>query len=259
MKTLTAVVLAALLFVGAQVVKADFVPADVTWMPSAIAPSFTFDTVLLTSYLQFGFGPGSSIAPDGHPSRVFSAGGYVDMSAFLLNGITTAIPSAGYPSGDPYSLYMSINVAGIAEGNGSAFFFSSNIPTVRMIIGPVATFINGIPNPLGALNPLAEGSFVTVEGGPAPKFSLTQDPLTGAPVVDLQFTTALAPLPPPFTVPFWISPGAGGLMQVSINGTTGTAVFLTQVPEPDRYGMLLLGLALIALLARRKKLKSLFR
>src|SRR3954471_4718099 len=80
-----AAMIAALLLAGVPLVKADYVPTEVTWMPLATAPPFTFNTILLTSYLRVGYGEQSGIAPDGLPYRMFSIVGFMDMTSFLLD------------------------------------------------------------------------------------------------------------------------------------------------------------------------------
>lgn len=246
MKTLVAVILAALMCTAAQFARADYAATEVTWQLSPNAPPFTFESVLLTPYLFLGFfGPSESgIAPDGHTYRVFGISGFVDMSVFQLHGVTTQVPSAGYPSSIDYSIYMYLHGEGIIEDDGNMFFFGGNPPNIRMTIGPVSTFTNSSVSPPGQLNPLAEGVFQTIAGLPAA--NLTYSTNSGA-VESFQFTASLAPLQPPFISSFWISPVIG-LLQVSINGNAGIAVFLSAVPEPNRCSMLLLGLAMLGLL-----------
>jgi len=265
-----AALFAALLLTGAGVAKAATTPIDVTWNPSAIpgvvAPAFTFDNVLLNSYFTID----SNAA-----GTAYTQSGYLRLSVFFNDGIPTSIPSAGFPSGTPYSLYMQFASTGTStpgipstgtgtsltyqlfgapgvtlftDNNSDGVFEVSGAPAVQLASGslasPGSTSITRDPV-TGLLNPSAQ-VFATFVPNPAfSSFFVNPNALT-----TLDVTAAFTSTGSVITT----LPGPNGGTRLSINGGGGNATFssVSAIPEPDTYGMLLAGLGLFGFIARRK-------
>jgi len=260
--------LAALLLTGASLSNAA-APIDVTWNPSAVpglstAGAFTFDNILLNSYAAIDITGGGT---------TFSEQGFVSLAGFSNNNVFTSIPTAGFPGGaTPYSLYISFTAAGTQSpgipstgiftslnysllaapgattftANASGIFAPTGSPTITLatgtLNGPGSTSLTGTPpdNLLPAANVLA--TFI-----PNPAFAGFFVNPTFSQILDLSaaFTNTGSVIT---NIPL-----GGGNFRLSLNGGGGNATFaVTNVPEPDTYGMLLAGLGLFAFIARRK-------
>jgi hypothetical protein len=248
-------------------------PIDVTWNPLGAGIStqgaFTFNNVVLNSF--------ATVDVNG-AGNAFTEQGFLNLSIFNLNGAPTAIPNAGYPSGSPYSLYISFNATGTqSPGIPSTGQFTSL--TYSLIGAPgVTTFaptgagtfaVNG---PAGVT--LATGTLAT-PGTTA----LTADVGTGLPVPSAELTASFVPNPafasffvtPPATTPLMVTAAfintgtsvtttslGGGGTRLTLTGGGGNATFAvggtppTPVPEANTYGMLLAGLGLVGFAVRRK-------
>ena len=260
---------AALLLTGAAVVNAAaLTPTNVTWNPSgagiSTAGAFTFNNVVLNTYLTLDVTGGTA----------FSEQGYLRLSVFTNAGIPTAIPTAGFPSGTPYSLYIAFNATG-TQSAGTPSTGTSTSLTYSLLGAPgVTTFQdtlnNGIFNVVGAAPvTLATGSLVSPGST-----SLTVDPGTGLLLPAAQVVATFLPNPafasffvtPPSTTALTVtaaftstgtvitqfSPG-GNVNRLRVDGGGGNATLaLAPIPEPDTYGMLLAGLGLFGFIARRK-------
>jgi len=259
---------AALLLTGASLANAA-APIDVTWNPSAVpglstAGAFTFDNILLNSYAAIDITGGGT---------TFSEQGFVSLAGFSNNNVFTSIPTAGFPGGaTPYSLYISFTAAGTQSpgipstgiftslnysllaapgattftANASGIFAPTGTPTITLatgsLNGPGSTSLTGTPpdNLLPAANVLA--TFI-----PNPAFAGFFVNPTFSQILDLSaaFTNTGSVIT---NIPL-----GGGNFRLSLNGGGGNATFaVTNVPEPDTYGMLLAGLGLFAFIARRK-------
>jgi PEP-CTERM motif len=259
---------AALLLTGASLANAA-APIDVTWNPSAVpglstAGAFTFDNILLNSYAAIDITGGGT---------TFSEQGFVSLAGFSNNNVFTSIPTAGFPGGaTPYSLYISFTAAGTQSpgipstgiftslnysllaapgattftANASGIFAPTGSPTITLatgtLNGPGSTSLTGTPpdNLLPAANVLATFA-------PNPAFAGFFVNPNASQILDLSaaFTNTGSVIT---NIPL-----GGGNFRLSLNGGGGNATFaVTNVPEPDTYGMLLAGLGLFAFIARRR-------
>jgi hypothetical protein len=256
-----AVLFAALLLTGAAAVKAATTPIDVTWNPNAIpgvsAPAFTFDNVLLNTYANIDLNAAGT---------AFTESGFLRLSVFFNDGIPTAIPTAGFPSGTPYSLYLTFNSAGVASGGiPSTGTFTSL--TYQLLGAPGVTNFTDSNND-GVFEVSGAPAVMLASGSLASpgNVSLTRDPGTGLLQPAAQVFATFNPNPA--FASFFVSPnaftplditaaftntgsvitqfaGPNGGTRLSLNGGGGNATFaLAAIPEPDTYGMLLAGLGL---------------
>ncbi len=164
---------AALVLTGASVANAALTPIDVTWNPSgagiSTAGSFTFNNVVLNTYQTIDITGGTT----------FSEQGYLRMSVFTNNGLPSSIPTSGFPSGTPYSLYIAFNGSG-TQSAGTPSTGTFNSLTYSLLGAPgVTTFVDanndGIFEVVGAAPvTLATGSLASPGST-----SLTVDPGTG--------------------------------------------------------------------------------
>jgi hypothetical protein len=251
---------AALLFTGASFANAA-APIDVRWNPSAAgittAPAFTFNNMLINTYGNIDITGGTS----------FTEQGFAKLASFSENGTTTALPDFGAPGGTPYSLYFVFTATGTqsagvpstgnftslnfsllgASGvttftpNGVGVFSASGGPTVTLATGHLTS---GTTNLSAAFQPSSQ---ILTTFSPNPAFAgffvnpnaFTQLDLTAA------FTNTNSVI-----TQFDLG---GGNLRLSLNGGGGNATFaVSQVPEPDTYGMLLAGLGLLGFIARRR-------
>jgi len=264
-----AVLFAAMLLTGASVAKAALTPIDVTWNPSAIpgvtAPAFTFDNVLINTYANIDLNAAGT---------AFTESGFLRMSVFFNNGIPTSIPTAGFPSGTPYSLYMTFTATGTqTPGIPSTGSFSSL--TYQLLGAPGVTNFTDVNND-GAFEVTGAPTVLLASGSLASpgSTSLTRDPGTGLLQPAAQVFASFNPNPA--FASFFVNPnaftaldvtaaftntgsvitqfaGPNGGTRLSLNGGGGNATFaLAAIPEPDTYGMLLAGLGLFGFIARRK-------
>ena len=261
---------AALLLTGASLANAA-APIDVTWNPSAAgvglsnAVPFTFDNILLNSYAAIDITGGGT---------TFSEQGFVSLAGFSNNNVFTQIPTAGFPGGaTPYSLYISFTATGtqsagipstgtfstltysllgapgvtvFADSNADGIFEATGAVPITLATGslsaPGSTSLTGTPpgNLLPAANVLA--TFV-----PNPAFAGFFVNPNASQILDLSaaFTNTGSVIT---NIPL-----GGTNFRLSLNGGGGNATFsVSNVPEPDTYGMLLAGLGLFAFIARRK-------
>jgi hypothetical protein len=207
----------------------------------------------------------------------FSEQGFLKLSVFTLNNVPTSIPNGGFPSGTPYSLYLSFNATGTTSpGVPSTGQFTSLTYSLLGAAG-VTTFTadaSGVFSATGgAPVTLATGSLLS-PGSTA----LSVDPVTGLLLPVAQLTATFVPntafpgffANPPATTPLTVTaaftntgtvittfPIAGGGTRLSLDGGGGNATFaLAAIPEPDSYAMLLAGLGLFGFIARRKSKRS---
>jgi len=254
---------AALLLTGASVAQAALTPIDVTWNPSgagiSTAGSFTFDNVVLNSYITIDTVSGTS----------FNEQGYLRMSVFTNNNVPVAIPTTGTPGGTPYSLYVQFNASGTqTPGIPSTGNFTSLTYTLFGASG-VTNFLDtnndGIFEVVGAA-PVTLATGTLASPGTT---SLSQDPGTGLLLPSAQLLATFQPNPA--FAGFFVNPSVFTTLDVAaaftstgtvitqfgnrlrVDGGGGNATFaLAAVPEPDTYGMLLAGLGLFGFIARRK-------
>ncbi len=264
-------VAAALLLTGTSVASAALTPIDVTWNPSGAGIStqtaFTFDDVVLNTFANIDITGGGT---------AFSEQGFLRLSSFTNNGIPVAIPSAGFPAGTPYSLYLTFNATGTqTPGIPSTGNFTSL--TYSLLGAPgVTTFTangSGVFSSTGAAPvTLATGSLLSPG-----TTSLTVDPGSGLLLPSAQVTASF--IPNPAFASFFVNPSASvaldvtsaftntgtvitqyqidGGIRLSLDGGGGNATFaVAAVPEPETYGMLLAGLGLMGFVAKRRKAKS---
>jgi len=259
---------AALLLAGAAVAHAAAPPIDVTWSPVGAGIStalpFTFNNVVLNTYGNIDVTGGGT---------TFSEQGFLRMAVFNENATAVSIPTAGFPGGTPYSLYISFTATGTqTPGIPSTGSFSS-INYSLMGAAGVTTFQDsnndGIFEVTGApAVTLATGSLLSPG-----TTSLTIDPGTG--LINPAASVFATFVPNPAFAAFFVNPNSSTVLDISaaftntgtvvttfpidggtrfsLNGGGGNATFtLAAIPEPDTYGMLLAGLGLFGFIARRK-------
>jgi hypothetical protein len=261
---------AALLFTGASLANAAAL-LDVTWNPSATGITtqgpFTFDNVLINTYANIDVTSGGT---------AFLEQGFARLTTFSNLGLPTAIPTAGFPGGTPYSLYISFTATGTqSAGIPSTGSFTSLNYTLLGAAG-ITTFADSNSDGIfevtgGPTVTLASGSLL----GPG-SVSLTSG--AGGLLPAAQIFTSF--VPNPAFAGFFVNPNAtqrldmtaaftntgtvitqfplsNGAFRLSLNGGGGNATFaISAVPEPDTYGMLLAGLGLFGFIARRRKQKA---
>jgi len=257
---------AALLLTGASLVNAA-APIDVTWNPSAAgittAGAFTFDNVLINTYANIDITNGGT---------AFSEQGFARLTVFSNNGLPTSIPTAGFPGGTAYSLYISFTATGTqTAGIPSTGSFSTLNYSLLGAPG-VTTFqdsnndgifeVTGAPTitlATGSLSSPGSNSLTGTPGNLLPAASITATFVPNAAFAGFFVTppaTQILDLAAAFTntgsVITQIALG-GTNFRLSLNGGGGNATLsVSNVPEPDTYGMLLAGLGLFAFIARRK-------
>ncbi len=241
---------------------------DLTWNPSAVglgsAGPFTFDNVALNTTLAYAASPPGDGA-------LF---GFADMIRFTNDGVVTQTPAA---SASPYTLYWAISALGSSSfqpfPTGIAFVQYSLIGVPRVV-----TFQNDPTDPnngpivigdqTGRVE-LAHGSFT---GFPRGSTFVTNDPDDGL-IVNTRIDVPFVPNPafagffvdPRSTIPLAVSivliasgdqivstgtPDRGPAYQV--NNGTGDTAFTLAIPEPQTYGLLLAGLALLGFVVRKR-------
>ena len=279
--------IAALSLVGASTAHSALTPIDVTWNPSAAgitnAGAFTFNDIVLNTFANIDLNSAGTS---------FSEQGFLRLSVFTLNGLPTSIPNAGFPTGSPYSLYISFSGTG-TQTAGTPSFGQFTSLTYSLLGAPgTTTFTPSAAGTFSASGPapvtLATGS-LTTPGSVA----ITTDPVSGLLLPAAQITASFNPNPafagffvnPPATAPLSVTaaftntgtvvtstPLGGGATRLTLNGGGGNATLAlgatppgpgpgpgpgpSPVPEPDTYGLVLAGLALLAFAAKRKTKRS---
>lgn len=264
---------AALLLTGAGAAQAALTPIDVTWNPSAAGITsggpYTFDDIITNTF--------SNIDIIGNN---FTETGYLRLSVFTNDNVPIAAPSAGFPGGSPYSLYINFTATGTQLGPipGSpvpAFGQFSSLTYTLFGAPGVTNFIDsnndGVFEASGA-SPvtLATGSLLS-PGSTA----ITIDPVSGLLLPSAELTASL--VPNQSFAAFFVAPPATTALSVVASATnTGTRVTvlpldngirlvldggggnltvagsLAPVPEPEQYALMMAGLALIGFVARRR-------
>jgi len=262
---------AALLLTGASLANAA-APLDVRWNPSAAgitnAAPFTFDNVLINTYAAIDITGGGT---------AFSEQGFARLTVFSDNGLPTSIPTAGFPGGaTPYSLYISFTATGtqtpglpstgsftsmnyslfaasgvtvFADSNADGIFEATGAPAITLATGslaaPGSTSLTVTP---GNLLPAASVLATFVPNAAFAGFFVNP---SASQILDLSaaFTNTGSVITQ--------FPLGGTNLRLSLNGGGGNATFaVTNVPEPDTYGMLVAGLGLFGFIARRRKQKA---
>jgi len=261
-----AAMFAALLFTGASLANAASL-LDVTWNPSAAGIStqgpFTFDNVLINTFGNIDVTGGGT---------AFSEQGFARLTVFSNNNQPTAIPTAGFPGGTPYSLYFSFTATGtqtpgvpstgvftslnfsllaapgvttFADNNNDGIFEVTGAPTITLATGSLIGGTSSLT--LGAAGLLPASQILTTFN-PNPAFAAffgNPDATTA-----LNLTAAFTNTGSVITT----LPLSEGDFRLSLNGGGGNATFaVASVPEPDTYGMLLAGLGLFGFIARRRQ------
>jgi hypothetical protein len=252
---------AALLLTGASLANAA-APIDLTWNPSGAgittAGAFTFDNVLINTYANIDITSGGT---------TFSEQGFAKLVTFSNNGIGTGSPDFGAPGGTPYSLYIVFTATGTQTAGVPSTGTFSTLDFSLLGASGVTTFT---PNGVGVFSATG-GPTVTLATGHLTSGTTT---LSSAFQPSAQILTTFSPNPA--FAGFFVNPNAltqldltaaftntnsvitqfdlgGGNTRLSLNGGGGNATFsVSNVPEPDTYGMLLAGLGLFAFIARRK-------
>lgn len=258
------------LLTGASLAKAALAPIDVTWNPSGAGIStqgpFTFDDVILNTY--------SNIDITGN---TFTEQGFMKLSVFTNNAFPTAMPTAGFPSGTPYSLYISFSAAGnqtsVIPGSIVPAFGQFTSLSYSLLGAPGLTTFHdsnsdGVFEVSGAAPTLLATGSLLSPGSTA----LTVDPATGLLLPAAQLTATF--VPNPAFAAFFVTPNAltgltvtaaatnsGTLVnlfplangtRLSLDGGGGNVTLALTIPEPEVYGMLLAGLGLLGFWIRRK-------
>jgi len=258
-----AAIFAALLFTGASVANAALL--DLTWNPSGAGVStqgpFTFDNVLINTYGNIDITGGGT---------AFTEQGFARLSVFSDDGNPTAIPTAGFPGGTPYTLYFDFTATGTQtagvpstgsftslnysllaapgvttfSANGAGIFSATGAPTITLATGSLIGGTTSLTAGAGGLLPASQILTTFIPNPAFAAFFVSPDAFTA-----LDLTAAFTNTGTVITT----IPLGGGDFRLSLNGGGGNATFsVSNVPEPDTYGMLLAGLGLFGFIARRK-------
>jgi hypothetical protein len=264
------------------------VPVDVTWDPAAAhlttASPFEFNRITTNTQLIIQTAPLSDLY------NSFDESGYIRLSSFQLDGVTTSVPNLGYPNGSPYDLLITFGGTGTyrRDQNDSAFFSSFAYTLFGLPQIGTITFNDALGGRLTLGNfenlTILAGGFLPIGGLPVPVLSFDAN---GVPAPSMNLTTLLND---PNTNPqfvFFVDPPRGplstlpsGLLypidltftnsgtlvdEVPINGGTryayqnvpGVALPLqvtANTPEPETYEMILVGgLCFLGFLARKNR------